>query len=132
MLANYAATIAVLGLAGVHNATENSIAQNLWFRLENNFDLLFETDDGSNDSDDNDTGVKLVQDTFAIVACDMTDLQDIRVYVNGTRRLPGTRFHAGSLSVSTPLQPYLNLNRASGALLTDIHLDYFLYAQGGR
>ena len=47
---------AVFGLASAHNTTLDSIATNAWFRVESaaNTALLWETDNGDTDDDDND------------------------------------------------------------------------------
>lgn len=47
-----ASVVVVAGLAGAYNATEDSIAQNAWFRLQGSSALLCETDDGTTDKDD--------------------------------------------------------------------------------
>ncbi len=53
---------AVFGLAGAYNATLDTIAQNCWFKCAGSNSVLIETDDGTTDTDDKDTGMTLKTD----------------------------------------------------------------------
>ncbi|MFQ5471303.1 MAG: hypothetical protein ACE5FA_00265 [Dehalococcoidia bacterium] len=129
----YAATDVLIGLASAHNIAADSIVSHVWFRLVDGYDLMFETDDGTLDDDDNDLGVDVAEDTFNVLTFDATDLSRIKVYVDGVRKPDGnTTFNASALTASEKLQPYIAVNRRSGTLLPDLLVDSVLVAQGGR
>jgi len=132
-VAQYANSKVLLGLASAHNDTPDSIASNVWFAFAGDANLKFETDDGTTDDDDNSLGPIFVQDEFHVLAFDMTDLGEIKVYVDGVRKPTGsTIFTAKELTAANKLQPYLCVNRASGTTTPDLLVDYVLVAQGGR
>jgi hypothetical protein len=75
------ATTLVFGLASAQNDTADSVASNCWFRVQGaNLDLLLESDDTSTDTDDKDTGVDLVVDTWYEFKLDFANYNDVRAY----------------------------------------------------
>jgi hypothetical protein len=110
---------AVFGLAIAHNATLDSIATNAWFRVESgaNTALLWETDNGDTDDDDNSTGITLIADTYNIYRIDATDESAVRFYVDGV--LVGTSNMSTTLTASEALvQPYFNVSKAKSVANT--------------
>jgi len=119
---------AVMGLASAHNATLNNIATNAWFRVESaaNTALLWETDNGDTDDDDNATGVTLVADTFNVFRIDCTDISAVKFFVDGN--LVGTSDMSTTLSAAeAKVQPYFNVSKAKSSANTGtgtIYLDF--------
>ena len=119
---------AVIGLASTHNATLDSIATNAWFRVESaaNTALLWETDNGDTDDDDNDASTVLVADVYHIYRIDCTNTAAVKFYVDET--LVGTSDMSTTLSASeAKVQPYINVSKAVSANNTGtgtIYVDY--------
>jgi len=118
----------VAGLATAYNASEDSVANNAWFKLAASTSILVETDDASTDDDDNDTGFDITACVFKEYEIDLTQgLSDVRFFCsdnNGrlARVLPKTTF---SLAAATGyVQPYFMLHKASGATTPNCDLDY--------
>ncbi len=122
----------LIGLSSAHNAAPDSATTNLWFKLAADYNLLWESDDGTINDDDNDTGVNVVENAYNVVAFDATNTADIKVYVDGVAVLTGSTLSATNLSNSMKLQPYLCINRSAGTDLPDIDIDYVLIGQSKR
>lgn len=74
----------VCGLASDRNATLDSVVTHAWFRFEGaNHNILVETDDGTTDTDDKDTGSDWAENTYMILEIDCSTLTDIRFRVDG-------------------------------------------------
>lgn len=74
----------ISGLAAAEDALDN-ITTNLIFKVDGaNLDLLWETDDGSVDDDDNDTGFNVTKGADFKVKIDCTDPTAPKFYVNDT------------------------------------------------
>ena len=76
-----------VGLASAHAAAEDSldaVATNCWFLIVGgSTNIYMESDDGTTDTDDTDTGIDLVDDTWTIFRIDMSDLAAVRMFVDG-------------------------------------------------
>ena len=122
---------AVWGLAGDHNLDKDTIAVNAWFRLQAGLDLLVETDDVTTNDDDNDTTINLVEDAFHVYRIDMSDLSDVKFYVDGVRQLGTSAFDMSALTGATGttglMQPYFSLDKASGTGLGSLYIDYVAF-----
>lgn len=112
----------VIGLASAYNATLDSIATNAWFRIEGaNLNILAETDDGTTDDDDNDTGIDIVDNTMTVFEIDCSDLSAVRFSVDGV--------HAAVLDMSdvtanTLVQPIIAIQRDAGTEQEVVTIDY--------
>ncbi|MFQ5489438.1 MAG: hypothetical protein ACE5GE_01845 [Phycisphaerae bacterium] len=115
-------TTVVFGLAGDHNLDKDTVAQNVWFRLQGGMDLLVESDDGTTDIDDIDTTVNLVSGAYGIFRIDLTDPADVRFYMNGQRLASTTTFDMSAFTGR--LQPYFSLDKASGTGAATLTLDW--------
>jgi hypothetical protein len=113
---------AVIGLASAYNATWDSIASNLWFRHEADMDLLIEGDDGTTDTDDEDTGRDTTAGTYYLFTIDGTDgLSAVNFFRDndfvGDISVP-------ALTVSSLLQPLIGVQKASGTGVPSITVDW--------
>lgn len=118
----------VIGLAAARNATLDSNATHAWFRIEGaNLNILWETDDASTDDDDNDSTIDIVDDTYTVFRIELSDLADIKFYVDGVRCGGGTA--AAALTASHKLQPYVEIQRDAGAETESVVIDYIMVEQ---
>lgn len=119
---------AVFGLASAHNSTLDSIATNAWFRVESsaNTALLWETDNGDTDDDDNDAATTLVAGTYHIYRIDCTNTAAVKFYVDDV--LVGTSDMSTTLSAAeAKVQPYFNVSKARSSANTGtgtMYIDY--------
>lgn len=128
-----AGTILVFGLASAQNDTADTVANHGWFRIEGaNLNLLVESDDGTTDDNDNDTTVDLVAATMYEFRVSLSSLHGgsataakffYRSTLGGdwTELLTTTTFAVGA---DTALQPFLQLQKASGTATDGIKIDY--------
>lgn len=117
----------VIGLAAASNATLDSNTHHAWFRIEGaNLNILCETDDGTTDNDDKDTEIDIVDDTFTTFRIDMSDLSDIRFYVDGKPSKFATALSASAMTASNLLQPYIEIQKDAGTEVETVTIDYVL------
>ncbi len=114
----------VWGVASGYNATFDSMTYNAWFKLAGSGALLLETDDGTNDNDDQDTGVTLTAQEWNWYTIDFSDISSVKFLMNGARLLPGTTFDMSSTS-GQHLQPMFALKRTSGSEVLTAMMDSF-------
>lgn len=115
----------VIGLAAARNATLDSNTHHAWFRIEGaNLNILCETDDGTTDNDDKDTGYDIVDNTFTTFRIDMSDLSDIRFYVDGKLAQLTSKLSASAMTASNLLQPYIEIQKDAGTETEDVVIDY--------
>ena len=116
---------AVAGICGPHNLDKDTVANSAWFRWQGSGALLCETDDTTNDNDDKDPSITTVAGELNIYRIDLTVLADVKFFVNGVRLLATTTFDMSNLAAGEKvLQPYFSLDKASGAGLGDMVIDY--------
>ena len=109
-------TTAVMGMASAHHATPDSVATNVWFRAEGSGALLWESDDGNTDDNDNATGVTAVAGTYNIYRIDARSLAaGVRFYVDSA--LVGTTadFNTNLTASEAKVQPYFRISKVKGA-----------------
>jgi len=109
-------TTLVMGLASAQNDTADSVATNAWFRMQGSASttaVVTETDDGTTDNDDKSTGATLaaVSKEFII---DFSKTNDIRFFIDGSPVSLGTTFSMAAATSSTYVQPFFQLQKASG------------------
>ena len=114
-----------VGLQGDHNATADTVAESIWFRLDGATGGLItvENDDTSNETSKVTTGVTLLNTDWAILRIDCTDITSIKFYINGNLVASGTTFTMAQVAALT-LQPILRLNKASGTSVGTMLVDY--------
>jgi hypothetical protein len=129
VLPDAAGGIILIGLASAHNTTADTIATNLWFRLEGNANILWESDDTATNDDDNDTGIDAVAETYHIFRIDCTVPTAPRFYIDGVDvTTTATQTTACAMAAATAttarVQPYIGVNKASGGSVGGLWVDY--------
>lgn len=120
-----AGVCAVFGMAGDHNLDKDSVTEHAWFRFQANLTGLVETDDTTNDNDDVATGLTPTAGVYHIYRIDFTSLSDVKFFVDGVRVASSTTFDMSNLTAGEQqMQPYFSLDKASGAGLGDMNIDY--------
>lgn len=116
----------VVGLCSDHTTAQASLdntVSNLWFRGEGaNLNIYTESDDGTTDTDDTDTTVDYVDNTWMVFKIDCTDRSAILFYIDGV--LVATK-SAPLLSASTMLQPIFCYQRDAGTEINLLEVDWF-------
>ena len=118
----------VVGLASDRNANLDLVANNVWFRVEGaNLDILVEADDGTTDTDDQDSTINIVDNTWTVFRIDLSDLTDIGFFVDGVEQ-------AGA-AVSAPLlagnlQPFIEIQKDAGVDADSVQIDYVQVVAG--
>jgi len=117
----------VAGVGSGRDATLDDMTSNAWFRIDGaSANILFESDDGTTDDDDNDSGVDIVDDTFVVVGIDMSNLAAVEFWIDDA--LVGTT-DASQLSSSTLLQPFIEMQKDAGTETEDLRVAYILVEQ---
>ena len=112
----------VCGFAGALNAVLDSITRSAWFRNEGaDLALLIEGDDGTTDTNDQETDKDLVADTFVTLKVDMTNLDAVKYYCDGD--LVGS-IDCSAMTSSDLLQPYVEIQKDGGADVHALTMDY--------
>lgn len=127
--ANAATTQIGIGMASARNDDLGAIAEFALFRIkEAAQDLLIETDDGSEDNDDKDTTVNLVDDTDVHVAIDFRDTSDVKFYVNGVRVLSASTYDMSNYTGK--LQPIMQVYKAATSAAVAYLVNKFIRITG--
>ena len=118
-------TTALWGLSAAHNTTVDSNTHHAWFRLDGSGAIKIETDDTTNDNDDVATGTTAVaDDQYRIFRIDLSDLDNVKFYIDGTRVAASTTFDMSNLLVTERFQPYFCILKASGTSVGTLEIDY--------
>lgn len=105
---------AVIGFASAFSAVLDDTTTNCWFRVEGaSLNILTESDDGTTDDDDNDSGIDLVDGALTVFEIDASDLSGVLFYVNGVQA--GDPLDMSAITSSTPVQPIVMMQRDDGA-----------------
>lgn len=123
-----AVTTLVLGLASAQNDTADSVATNAWFRMEGSAStsaLVVETDDGTTNNDDKATGDSLSSTYIKMLIDFERGLSDVRFFADGARVASGTTFDMSGVASGTNVQPFVQLQKASGTGTPSVTLAQF-------
>lgn len=124
-----AVTTLTMGLGSAQNDTDDSLATNALFRIEGSVstsNLVVETDDAVTDNDDKATG-KTLSSTFKTLRIDFSyGLADVRFYVDGERVAATTTFNMSGLTAGLNVQPWVQLQKASGTGVPTVTIKKFL------
>lgn len=110
-------TILVAGVADAQNDTADTVANSAWFRIEgatSTSNLVAETDDNTTNNDDKATGSTLSSTVRRLKVDLVNGLDDVRFYLDGSRRASATTFDMQAIASGTKIQPFLQLQKASG------------------
>ena len=116
----------VAGIAGAHNATLDSVAKNVWFKVTaDNLNLLCESDDGTTDTDDKDTGVDVTKGTLIQLRIELDSSgQNATFSVNTGGGFIAQAHHAlGAGTATDAYQPYVRMSKDSTAV-EELLVDY--------
>jgi hypothetical protein len=114
------------GLANAHAAGPISTGGptiHAMFCLDGAATPVIYTDDTSNDVDATATGVTVTTGAYNVYRIDMTNAADVKFYIDGASVGGGTT-HDMSTGTNVVLQPYIMAQKASGAGLGTINIDY--------
>lgn len=115
----------VFGVGSARNDTTDSVAANAWFKMvgaNSTTAVYVETDDGSVDDDDNDTGETLGT-SFKRFVIDFTGgKSDVKFLIDGKRVLAGTTFSLADYSAG--LQPIIQIQKAANTNVNGVVVDY--------
>ena len=113
-----------VGLASAENDDYTAIAEHALFVLNASADLDCETDDGTIDTDAGDTGLNWVAGTEKTLRIDMTDLADVKFFVDGVDYTSVAAVAAGktvfdiSAAGTGLVQPIFGVFKSGGAGVT--------------
>ncbi len=115
----------VLGLSGDHNLTKDSVTEHAWFKFDESAAALAESDDTTNDNDDIATGVTVLTSEYRIYKIDLSNLADVRFYIDGVGVAEGTTFDMSNLTdAEAIMQPYVSMDKGADAGLGTFDIDY--------
>lgn len=115
-------SIAVWGLAGDKNAVADTVAESIWFRMDGAGAVTVETDDTVNEKTKVATGITLVADVYHTFRIDCTTPTAILFYIDGVQVAASTTFNMNQVPL-LKLQPYIAIQKASGAGLGELYVD---------
>ena len=120
-----AAETLIIGLGSARNNDTNAIANHCLFKWTgaNNNILVESDDDGTTDTDDKDTGQDWVSGTFYKFKIDMSDLSDVKFYIDDVDVTP-TTMNVSGMAAGDLLQPIIELQKASGNTIPRVDIDY--------
>lgn len=112
------------GLSGAANKVTESQGDHVSFIFDGSVNLLVSTDDGTTDTTATDTTIDGADGTYLVCRIDLTELDDVKFFVNGSRVLGSTTFDVSGLAATDYLQPYVQAYKASGAGVGTLEVDY--------
>jgi len=112
-------------------AAVDGFADNVGFRLggggQATNSIFLESDDGTTDNDDVDSGIDFTDGSWHTLKIDMTDLSNILFYVDGVLANNGNTFDADQMAATDYLEPFILFSRtnAGGTEVThSLDIDY--------
>lgn len=119
-----AATTAMWGVEGAHNADGDTVAESAWFRVTGDQVLLTETDDTTNDTSTT-SATTLVASAYHIFRIDFGDMSDVKFFMDGTRVNAATAHDMTNLTAAEAMfQPIIKLDHGAVAQAGSLYLDY--------
>lgn len=126
VLPSGAGVVAVWGLGSARNDDVDAVATNVIFRAEANGAILWETDDGDTDDDDNATGVTVLTSDWKVYRIEIlqtaANVATAYFYIDGALVGTGT---LGALSDAEALvQPILQIYKSATTRVGTMNVDY--------
>ncbi len=124
---------AVIGLAGVRGSGDiemDAVARNCWFRIEGaNWNILTEADDTVTDTDDQDSGLDLADNTYACFKIHITAAGVCKFFVDledgvGYRKAGADITAAAFISSAANMQPYISMEKDAGTETEVMTIDF--------
>ena len=113
----------IVGMATAGSAVSASaaafdgFADNVGFRLgggaQSTNSIFLESDDGTTDNDDKDSGIDFTSGTYHTYKIDMTDISNVKFYVDGVSANNGNTFDMSAIAATDYLEPYILFARTS-------------------
>lgn len=119
------ATELLMGFAGDHNDTADSVVTNAWFKIVDttaSLGVVIEGDDGTNDDDDNDTGITLTDATYATFKIDASDPADVQFYIDGASANNGATIDMSNYTGN--VSPYFKISKTTGDCAGSLTIDW--------
>lgn len=130
-----AVTTLTAGVGSAQNDTADSVATNAWFRMEGSAStsaVVVETDDAVLDLDDKATGQTLASAYKKLLIDFSNGLGNVQFFIDGSRVAAGTLFDMSNLAAGLNVQPFVQLQKASGTGVPSVTIAQFgaQYAYG--
>lgn len=128
-------TTLTMGVGSAQADTADSVATNAWFRIEGSAStsaVVVETDDATLDLDDKATGQTLAASYKKFLIDFSNGLGNVQFFIDGARVAAGTLFDMSNLTAGLNVQPFVQLQKASGTGVPSVTLAQFgvQYAYG--
>jgi len=95
----------------------DGFADNVGFRLgggaQETNSIFLESDDGTTDNDDKDSGIDFTSGTYHTYKIDMTDTSNVKFYVDGVSANNGNTFDMSAIAATDYLEPFILFARTS-------------------
>ena len=91
-------------------------ADNVGFQLGSDsgtLSIFCESDDGTNDNDLKDSGIDFVSGTYVTLKIDMTDIGNVRFFVDGVEANNGNLFDMSNVDAADYLEPFILFSRTN-------------------
>ena len=110
----------------VSAAAFDGFADNVGFRLgggaQETNSIFLESDDGTTDNDDKDSGIDFTSGTYHIYKIDMSDTSNVKFYVDGVSANNGNTFDMSAIAATDYLEPFLMFARTNAGGTERAHL----------
>lgn len=113
---------AQIGVGCVYGVPDN-MAYSAWFTADGSGEIFCETDDNATDKTVT-SGVTVLNSVAHIYKIDMSNVADIKFYIDGVRVAASTTFGFAAVGANALVQPFIGLYKASSAGLGTIAVDY--------
>lgn len=118
------AVVAVIGLAGDHNAAVNTVAESCWFRLDGSGVITVETDDTVHETTVVATGVTVIANQWVTLRIECDDITSVRFFIDGVRVAAATVFRMDQVA-ALALQPVVRIGKEGAAVTVGtLQVDY--------
>lgn len=115
------ATMFAFGLTGDRNATIDTVAQMMIFRVIGDNVLVVESDDGTTDLDDKATGESLTN-AYRTFRIDAQDLTNVKFHIDGKRVASTVTFDVSAYAGC--LQPFFQIQKTADTNTDSFIVDY--------